>query len=200
MSWEGTRWTAVADPPPGDVGDLEAAGPRDIWALADERTAVHWDGTRWTTTRLPHETADLAVVGPDDVWAVGSRSTGPGTEPVHGEAYDQPASAHFDGTSWQSVETPRARFDDPVPPEPGASLTKVFALADGEVRAYGGNSFNHGEVENEPEEEFIRLRRAGEWVDQKEAPGGCALRIPVAEDERGVPGRQLVPRRRLPAA
>ncbi|WP_369216607.1 hypothetical protein [Streptomyces flavofungini] len=185
--WDGTRWSALPDPPPGSVGELDAAGPKDIWALSGERTAVHWDGTRWTTTRLPHPAADLAVVGPDDVWAVGSRSTGPGTEQVHGEVYPQPASAHWDGTSWRQVETPGARFDDPVPPEPSAGLTQVFALADGEVRAYGSNSFNHGEAENEPDDEYIRIRRDGtEWTDQPEAPGGCALRVPVAQDDTGL--------------
>ncbi|MGV2922196.1 hypothetical protein [Streptomyces alfalfae] len=187
VRWDGVRWSAVPNPPPGNVGDLEAAGPRDIWALTGERTAVHFDGSRWTTTRLPHRTVDLAVAGPDDVWAVGSRSTGPGTEQVHGEPYDQPASSHWDGTSWQQVETPQSRFDEPLPPEPGAGLLKVFALADGEVRAYGNNTFNHGEVEDEPQEEFIRLRRADDrWVEQEQAPGGCALRVPVAQDDEGL--------------
>ncbi|MFI6770448.1 hypothetical protein [Streptomyces sp. NPDC050355] len=184
--WDGTRWSAVPNPPPGTVGDFEAAGPDDIWALDGEQTAQHWDGSHWTTTRLPYDASDLAVVGPDDVWAVGSRSTGPGTE-LSGERYSQPASMHWDGTSWKSVETPQARFEEPIPPEPSAGLGQVFALDSGEVRAYGNNTFNHGEVENEPADEYIRLRWDGsKWVEQEPAPGGCTLRTPVGQDEEGL--------------
>ncbi|MEV8314800.1 hypothetical protein AB0Q95_11560 [Streptomyces sp. NPDC059900] len=186
--WDGTRWSAVPDPPPGNPGDFEAASADDVWALTGEQTAQHWDGTRWTATRLPYEPADLAVVGPDDVWAVGSRSTGPGTETEYsGEEYSQPASMHWDGTSWKEVDTPQARFEEPLPPEPGAGLDQVFALDDGEVRAYGLNSFNHGEVEPEPDDEYIRLRWDGsKWAEQQEASGGCTLRTPVGQEDKGL--------------
>ncbi|WP_392749048.1 hypothetical protein [Streptomyces sp. LN590] len=185
--WDGTRWSAVSSPPPGSVGDFEASDPEDIWALSGEQTAEHWDGTRWTTTQLPYGASDLAVVGPDDVWAVGSRSTGPGTELSYGERYSQPVSMHWDGTSWKSVETPQARFEEPIPPEPSAGLGQVFALDSGEVRAYGNNTFNHGEVENEPADESIRLRWDGStWVEQERVPGGCALRTPVGQDDEGL--------------
>ncbi|MGY0487667.1 hypothetical protein [Streptomyces sp. WG-D5] len=185
--WDGTAWTALPNPPPGGAGDLEATSPDDIWTLTDEQTAAHFDGARWTTTRLPYKVGDLAVAGPDDVWAVGSRSTGPGTETVHGEAYAQPASAHWDGTSWKAVDTPGARFEEPIPPEPSAGLGRVVALEGGEVRAYGTNSFNHGEVEPEPEDQYIRLRWDGDrWVDQAPAPGQCALRIPTGQEKGGL--------------
>ncbi|MBO1334531.1 hypothetical protein [Streptomyces sp. VRA16 Mangrove soil] len=185
--WDGTRWSAVPSPPAGTVGDLEAAGPDDIWALTGERTAAHWNGDRWTTTRLPYEAADLAVVGPDDAWAVGRRSTGPGTEGSGGLPYDQPASMHWDGTSWRAVDTPVSRFDDPVPPEASASLGKVFVLDGGEVRAYGENTFDHGETDDEPEDKYIRLRWTGSaWVAQDPAPGGCERRVPLAQDAKGL--------------
>lgn len=186
--WDGTRWSAMTSPPPGNVGELDASGPDDIWALGGERTAQHWDGTRWSATRLPYEASDLAVVGPDDVWAVGRRSTGPGTQLGDSAGgYSQPASMHWDGTSWKAVETPQARFEEPLPPEPDAGLSQVFALDSGEVRAYGINSFNHGEVENEPAEQHIRLRRDGsKWVEQESAPGGCELRTPVGQDDKGL--------------
>ncbi|MGW7054794.1 hypothetical protein [Streptomyces sp. NPDC054887] len=210
--WDGTRWSAVPNPPSGQVGDFEAAGPDDIWALTGEQSAQHWDGTRWATTRLPYRASDLAVVATDDVWAVGSRSTGPGTELGYGERYSQPASMHWDGTSWKAVETPQARFDEPIPPEPGAGLGQVFALDGGEVRAYGTNSYNHGEVENEPDDEFIQLRwDGGKWVELKAAPAGCTRRIPVGQDDKGLfldgnwyltdGGRCVkIKRHRLPAA
>ncbi|WP_425836014.1 hypothetical protein [Streptomyces fractus] len=185
--WDGAHWAAVPNPPPGGAGELEATATDDIWTLTGERTAAHFDGTRWTTTRLPYRAADLAAAGPDDVWAVGSRSTGPGTETAHGERYDQPASMHWDGTSWKPVDTPQARFEEPIPPEPAAGLGQVVALEGGEVRAYGTNSFNHGEVDPEPEDQYIRLRRDGaKWVDQEPAPGACALRVPVGQDSGGL--------------
>ncbi|ROP55840.1 hypothetical protein [Streptomyces sp. PanSC9] len=208
--WDGTRWSAVPSPPPGKLGLLDAADPDNVWALADEQTALHWDGTRWTTTRLPYRASDLAVAGPDDVWAVGGRSTGPGTRLSDGEHYDQPASMHWDGTSWRPVETPLVRFADPVPPEPSAGLSQVFVLDGGEVRAYGINSFNHGEVEPEPADEAIRLRWTGsKWVDQESVLGRCARRTPVGQDDKGLfldgnwyltdDGRCLkIKRRRLP--
>ncbi|MEV2256987.1 hypothetical protein AB0I94_41710 [Streptomyces sp. NPDC050147] len=186
--WDGTNWSALPSPPPGNIGELDSSGPYDIWALSGEQTAQHWDGTRWNATRLPYEASDLAVVGPDDVWAVGSRSTGPGTQLEGSDGgYSQPASMHWDGTSWKAVETPQARFEEPLPPEPGAGLAQVFALDSGEVRAYGTNTFNHGEVENEPADEFIRLRWDGtKWVEQESAPGGCETRTPVGQDGGGL--------------
>ncbi|GGX37199.1 hypothetical protein [Streptomyces chryseus] len=185
--WDGTRWSAVPNPPPGNPGDFEAAGPNDIWAQSDERTAEHWDGTRWTSTRLPYDTSDLAVVGPGDVWAVGRRSTGPGTELGDDQSYSQPASTHWDGTSWKSVRTPQARFEKPLPPEPSAGLLQVIALGTGEVRAYGVHTFNHGEVENEPADQSVRLRWDGsQWVKQEPAPGGCARRTPVGSEGKAL--------------
>ncbi|MDQ0991195.1 hypothetical protein [Streptomyces sp. V3I7] len=187
LRWDGTHWSPVPNPPPDRSGYLKAAAPDDIWALADERTAHHWDGTRWTTTRLPSPAVDLAVVGPDDAWAVGSRSTGPGTELGYGERYSQPLSMHWDGVSWKAVETPQVHFEKPYPPEPGAGLSRVVALAGGEVRAYGSNGFNHGEVEDEPEDQPIRLRWDGSrWVEQRPAPGQCAQRIPIGQDTGGL--------------
>ena len=185
--WDGSRWTALPSPPPGEIDDLEAAGPNDVWALGAERTAHHWDGTRWTATQLPHRTTDLAIAGPDEVWAVGSRDTGPGTELRGDLPYGQPASMRWDGTRWKSVQTPQARFEEPIPPEPSASLEQVFTLDDGEVRAYGHHTFNHGEVEDEPADERIQLRWNGsKWVDQKPAPGECDERTPVGQDDKGL--------------
>ncbi|MGW3667046.1 hypothetical protein [Streptomyces sp. NPDC005141] len=185
--WDGVRWSAVPNPPPGRVQRLAAAGPEDVWALLWNGTAQHWDGTRWTATRLPYAASDLTVTGPDDAWAVGSRSTGPGTEQGSGERYSQPASMHWDGTSWKPVETPQAHFEEPIPPEAGARLNRIIALDSGEVLAYGTNSFNHGEGGEEPDDEFIQLRRDdSKWVAQQPAPGGCARRIPVAQDDAGL--------------
>ncbi|SDK75619.1 hypothetical protein [Streptomyces indicus] len=188
LTWDGTRWSPVANPPTGLVGDIEATGPEDIWAVgADRRSVRHWDGTRWSSHRVPHTVEDLAVAGPDDVWTAGYRTTGPGTEAVHGEPYDQPATAHWDGAAFTSVETPQYRFPDPVPPEPGAGLQMLFVRGDGEVRAFGTHSYNHGEVENEPGDESVRLRWDGtRWRDLPPEQGGCADRPPVLDEGKGL--------------
>lgn len=184
--WDGARWSAVPNPPPGSVRDFEAGSPDDIWTLDGRRTARHWDGTSWTTTQLPHDATDLTIAGAD-VWAVGNRTTGPGTELRYSERYSQPAAMRWDGKSWTPVRTPEVRFDDPIPPEPGAGLDQVLTLDSGEVRAYGHHSFNHGEVENEPSMEYLRFRWDGsKWVDQEPAPGECARRTPMGEDEQGL--------------
>lgn len=78
------------------------------------------------------------------------------------------------------MRTPRYRFEEPLPAEPGASLDRVLALDGGEVLAWGRHTFNHGEFENEPRSEDIRLRWDGSrWAGQETPPGRCD-RAPVA--------------------
>ncbi|MEU9468503.1 hypothetical protein AB0D78_17930 [Streptomyces avermitilis] len=180
--WDGESWTSLAENPTGRIGDLKAFGPDDVWVLDGQAEARHWDGSRWTTRALPAEAASLDGTASDDLWAVGSRDSGEG---VGGESeqYTQPAAMHWDGGSWTLVNTPVYRFDDPVPPEPSAALGKVVVVAEDDIRAYGGNGFNHGEVENEPADQPIRLRWDGtRWTDQPEAAGECGDRDPVTVD------------------
>ncbi|MFI6939396.1 hypothetical protein ACIBI4_09005 [Streptomyces sp. NPDC050418] len=183
--WDGTQWSAVPQPPPGQAYDIEAVAADDIWTLDSERDEVHhWDGARWTTTALKHQITDLAVVGPDDVWVAGHRESGPGTGRDY---YTQPASQHFDGTAWRDVETPVYRFPDPVPPEAGATIGQLFVTEEAELFAYGSHSYNHGEVENEPADETVQLRWDGSrWQKEPYAPDACARRVPVAAEAAGL--------------
>ncbi len=193
--WDGVRWSALPHPPPvrgrlltsvTDPVEVAASGPDDVWILASDRSALHWDGTRWVTTTLPYPATDIAAAEPREMWAVGHRTTGPGTESAQGLPYTQPATMRWDGASWQAVGTPRYRFPDPLPAEPGASLDHVVALDGGEVRAYGRHDFNHGEGGVEPATEAVRLRWDGaRWTELPEPPGGCAPRIPLGQDDDG---------------
>lgn len=183
--WDGTSWTSLGSVPNGRVVDLKAFAPDDVWALVGANEAAHWDGTRWTTTRPPaHGLASLDGTAPDDLWAVGYRDTGGGDDERAGETeYTQPAAVHWDGRTWKAVETPEYHFPEPVPPEPGASLSLVVALAADDVRAYGSHTFNHGEGGDEPDDEAVRIRWDGRaWVRQEAAAGECAERVPVLGD------------------
>ncbi|MPY58163.1 hypothetical protein [Streptomyces spongiae] len=188
VRWDGTRWSPLDPAPSAPVGDIKAFGPDDVWTTADEGRVQHWDGTRWTVTRLPADgIGSLDGTATDDLWAVGHRDTGALDDDDLGESeYTQPVAVHWDGRTWTRTETPEYHFPEPVPPEPGASLGDVVALAEDDVRAYGIHSFNHGEVEDEPDDEAVRLRWDGErWAEQPAAPGQCAERVPVLGDGSG---------------
>ncbi|MEU5343395.1 hypothetical protein AB0H18_21565 [Streptomyces sp. NPDC020766] len=185
VRWDGTRWTALPELPGGGgrLVDMKAFAAVDIWTLSGESQIHHWDGTRWSTSTLPATVVSLDGVAADDLWAVGYRETGDGSDGSDGGEFTRPAAVHWDGSSWQLTETPAYRFPEPVPPEPGASIDDVLALAADDVRAYGTHSFNHGEVEDEPQEEAVRLRWDGSgWAKAPDAAGDCAGRDPMAVD------------------
>ncbi|MFC8663004.1 hypothetical protein [Streptomyces sp. NPDC057199] len=181
VRWDGTRWIALPEMPGGArLVDMKAFAADDIWTVSGESQINHWDGTRRITTSLPATVTSIDGVAPDDLWAVGHRETSDGSD---NEELTQPAAVHWDGTSWQLVETPVYRFPHPVPPEPGASLDHVLALTADDVRGYGSHSFNHGEMENEPQDEDVRLAWDGSrWTKRPDAAGDCAGRDPMAVD------------------
>ncbi|UUU24502.1 hypothetical protein [Streptomyces sp. DSM 40750] len=183
VRWDGTSWSALESVPRGRLVDLKAFGPDDVWVLVGRDQAQHWDGSRWTAMTLPAGgLASLDGMATDDLWAVGSRDADAAAG-VGETELTQPVAVHWDGRAWERTETPEYHFPEPVPPEPGASLGLVVALAADDVRAYGSHSFNHGEVEDEPDDEAVRIRWDGErWVDQAAAAGECAERVPVLGD------------------
>lgn len=68
----------VPSPVAADLKGLFGFGANDIWAVGDDSTVIHWDGTSWTKLSTPFDDADdkpnlVAVWGssPDDVWIVG---------------------------------------------------------------------------------------------------------------------------------
>ncbi len=72
------RFEIVPSPVSADLKSLFGFGPNDIWAVGDDSTVIHWDGTSWTKLSTPFDDADdkpnlVAVWGssPDDVWIVG---------------------------------------------------------------------------------------------------------------------------------
>jgi alpha-tubulin suppressor-like RCC1 family protein len=110
--WDGSAWSLAPSPNPetgpGDFDELAGVAgtdPDDLWAVGTvsngEESAfllLHWDGTTWSVSPPPAVGLlfgeAITVVSANDVWAVGD--TGGGT-----------ISAHFDGTKWTDVSTPR---------------------------------------------------------------------------------------------
>lgn len=183
VRWDGTSWSALESVPGGRLVDLKAFAPDDVWVLSDHDRAEHWDGTRWTATTLPvGGIAALDGSATDDLWAVGHRYTDAAAGAGETEL-TQPVAVHWDGRAWTRSETPEYHFPEPVPPEPGASLDHVVALASDDVRAYGSHTFNHGEGGVEPDDEAVRIRWDGRaWVNQPAVTGECAERVPVLGD------------------
>jgi hypothetical protein len=147
--WNGSTWKELlAAPDAGVISDFRVLGPDDAWIIGGlEPFARRWDGRAWRTVRLPAVADSLAGTGPRDLWAVGWRSSGRG---ITVSEKQQPAAMHWNGRSWRLVPTPVYAFPKPKPPEGGAHLDAVVALARDHVWALGTHTFNHGEMDNEP--------------------------------------------------
>jgi len=112
--WDGSAWSEVLPPSPldSDAFDISASGPNDAWIVGlyfstqgPIKTLVeHWDGTTWSYVRSPnHNSSDAELFGvvainSADAWAVGHYYAG-GTQTV-------PLAEQWDGTRWNTVETP----------------------------------------------------------------------------------------------
>ncbi|GII97368.1 hypothetical protein [Sinosporangium siamense] len=158
--WDGSQWRSQGELPPWPgmenawVSDLKTAGPDNVWAVYGGEWAHHWDGHGWRAVRLPASAVALSGGDPGDLWAVGHRATEP-QEPL-----TQPATMRLAGGSWRLVPSPEYRFPPPGAPEEESSLSGVSML-DGKGWAIGMHTFNHGEVENEPEDEVALVRWDG---------------------------------------
>ncbi|MEV0229352.1 hypothetical protein [Nonomuraea sp. NPDC050786] len=141
---DGTGWRRLP-PYQWHVGDAQVFAPDDVWVIAEERRAGHWDGARWRTVTLPAQAGALDAAAPDDMWAVGHRASSATPGPL-----TQPAAMHWNGRAWRLVPTPAYRFPDPAPPEEDAFLTGVVALSAKEAWAVGEHTFNHGEGGPDP--------------------------------------------------
>jgi hypothetical protein len=97
--------------------DVWGSGPRDVWAVGNAGTIVHYDGDRWTRIASGTE-ADLRGVwgtSRDDVWFVGEHGT----------------TIHYDGVELDATRGPVTDLD----------LQDVHALADRVWIVAGANSY-----------------------------------------------------------
>jgi hypothetical protein len=138
------------------VNAVTAISPNDAWAvgyansnnLNESRTlTMHWDGTAWKVVASPNpgnipacrnsNTGNFlnAVAGSasNDVWAVGFSFTCTG-------AALRPMALHWDGNSWQVVNTPKLNSND------NSAFNGVAALAADNVYAVGYTPAKNGAV------------------------------------------------------
>ncbi|WP_092653461.1 hypothetical protein [Actinopolymorpha singaporensis] len=100
--WDGTRWTVVKSPAPGEGSLLSsvATGPRgQVWSVGWQQDGaeqtplvLRWDGDAWSAvdmSGLPADASlgDVRVVGSNDIWTVGSQA-------------GQTLAAHWNGDTW----------------------------------------------------------------------------------------------------
>ncbi len=137
--WDGRGWTLVpnAAPAGGELSDVSADSPRDVWIVgsadAGNRALVeHWNGHRWTRTPIPRVARFSHLFGvdartPRDVWAVGNRSDG---------RTGQTLVMHWDGSRWRVTPSPSPP-PSPATGRPYAGLESVSALSADDVWAVG---------------------------------------------------------------
>jgi hypothetical protein len=138
-----TGFTALASQGSASAAAWQLMPAPSIEALADSATsawglgtstdgtvsAVHWNGSAWTSQALPRTAVESAIAGsgPRNAWVVGSVHVG----------YDryQPYITHFDGSAWTAFTLP----DD------GKSemLTSVAMVSPTDVWAAGAHLLAH---------------------------------------------------------
>jgi len=105
--WNGTRWTRVASPSPGEgavLSGVVAFSRHNAWAVgsgsSDKVLIEHWTGSRWLvapTGASPGTLNSISAISPSDMWAAGC---------------GDPACAsttlieHWNGRNWKRVPSP----------------------------------------------------------------------------------------------
>ena len=117
LHWDGTAWTLVTTPNPGNyvrtLYGVTAIASNDVWAVgsysydsgsSNQPLFLHWNGTTWTHVTSPdipdyNALRSIDAISPTDIWAVGTNA-----------ACDlcdfETLIMHWDGTSWTRVYSP----------------------------------------------------------------------------------------------
>ncbi len=120
MHYDGTAWRNSPLPAAlvnigGEMLDVQAIAPNDVWAVGDLLTGgilmLHFDGTAWSRVTSHGGGGALAALGPNDIWAVGAEIS------------------HWDGTAWTKV--------DSLTQFPYPALGAATVLPNGEIWAAG---------------------------------------------------------------
>jgi hypothetical protein len=139
--WNGSVWTAITSPSPGQLSglsDVKAVSANDIWAAGayfnlsgNQQTLVeHWNGKAWRIVSSPSPGASynnlskLAIISPKNIWAVGSTSSG---------STSQTLVEQWNGKTWQivpSLNAPNSIYSD---------LAAVVAIDANDIWAVGSS-------------------------------------------------------------
>lgn len=116
LRWNGTQWSQVSTPNPGNENSLDAItviAPNDIWAVGhigfylhpQGAIALHWNGTTWTSVPPPAGNFGLfgvTALSSNEVWAVGWQEIG---------QYSSDAVIFgWNGTQWTRVPSPNPTY------------------------------------------------------------------------------------------
>jgi hypothetical protein len=145
MRWNGTSWSTVATPQPGNsfrqLYGVKAVSATDAWSvgwyydtsLRGEALILHWNGSAWTQVTAPdpgtsgNTLESVAGTAANDIWAVGYYSNS-GEKGV----LAHPLAVHYNGTSWVETELPASGT--------GTFLHSVTALSATDVWAVGSKN------------------------------------------------------------
>ena len=108
----GTICAFLPKPGTNNLWGLWGSSPTDIWAVGDNSTALHYDGTGWQSAQVvsPFHYYSVWGTGPKDVWAVGQVGI----------------TIHYDGRTWTS--SPNSAASD---------LTSVYGVSPTDVWTVG---------------------------------------------------------------
>lgn len=93
---QGTNCGPPGGPP---LNDIKGASEKDIWAVGDHGTLLHWDGSTWNkeNSNTRRDITALYVINKDDVWAVGGSFGNIPDEPKVG------IIIHWNGKNWSKI-------------------------------------------------------------------------------------------------
>ncbi|MFI6991567.1 hypothetical protein [Nonomuraea wenchangensis] len=109
----GSGWSETPDIPLGELKGVWQSSPSDVWAVGTVHShgdngnrplLMHFDGSRWSTVRVPilkGELHDVTALGENDVWISG----------VDADHAGQVLFLHYDGMRWTREYSWRLRSD-----------------------------------------------------------------------------------------
>jgi hypothetical protein len=161
LHWNGTAWSRVATPNPGNDSELSgvaATSADNAWAVGDtyngtaqQTVVLHWNGTKWTRTASPdpggtayNNTLNaVAATSASNAWAVGDYITSAGAS--------QTLTQHWNGTTWSTVTSP----------SPGSNTNDLTGVA-----ATSAGAWAVGYVNGPSTESLILSWNGTAWTQQ----------------------------------
>jgi len=172
LRWDGTSWTQVRSPSPGNafLASVSSGPDGRAWAVGyscvsacgtgaavDRALILRWDGTSWTQVRSPSPgNAFLASVssGPEGgTWAVGYSCVSACTT---ASEVDQTLILRWDGTAWSQVVSPSYGRR--------ALLSSVLATGSGTAWTVGYTCVSRCDTASEKDKTLVLRWNGTTWV------------------------------------